>query len=395
MQGVDKLKLTSNRMKGFGKFNGARLKSARIYREMTIKELAEKLDVSKQSISQYENGLIDPKFEVLLKMISTLGFPKNYFYEEEKTEIKQGNTYFRASSKMSKKEEYMHREKAKLIGNIYNYLNGYIEFPSLNLPDIEESLSIEEKAYKLREYWGLGEEPIKDILYIMEKNGIIMSSMYTNSKVVDAFTQPLIIDGKKKYVVVLGNDKFSATRRQFSAAHELAHIILHEDFLEIDNMTREEVRQIEAEAHEFASAFLLPKIAFSKEVMLYPTNLDYYVELKKKWRTSISAMIVRANRLRIIPQSTYQFLIKKISKDGWRTKEPLDDILIMNQPTVLVRAVDILLDNNIITEEELIKELSETEISLNPEEVETLLGLDNGKLKPKKTESKIIEMPLR
>ncbi|WP_132995802.1 helix-turn-helix domain-containing protein [Sporanaerobacter acetigenes] len=377
------------------KFNGTRLKSARIYRGMTITELANYIGVTKQSISQFENNQISPQFDTLMKMIKILEFPREYFYEEDKIEVSLGNTYFRALSKMSKKEENMQKEKTKLLGKIFSFLNEYIEFPSLNLPEFDENLSVEDKALKLREYWGLGEEPILDMIYLLEKNGIIVSAMHTNSDNIDAFSQQQIINGEKRYVIVLGNDKYSATRRQFSAAHELGHIVLHDGFLEIDNMTKEEIRNMENEAHTFAAAFLLPRNAFANDIKLYPTNLEYYKQLKKKWRASISAMIVRANHLGILSYSSYQTLMKKMGKLGWRTEEPLDDTIIMNKPTVLRRAIDILLENDILDEREIIEELSLSGISLNRQEVEVLLGLEEGKLTPKKIESEVIEMPLR
>lgn len=376
-------------------FNGMRLQSARIYRGMTITELANALGITKQSVSQYENNLISPQFDVLMKIINVLRFPREYFYEEDEIEVTLGNTYFRALSKMSKKEESMQKEKTKLLGKLFTFLDEYIEFPSLNLPEFDDELSIEGKALKLREYWELEEEPITDIIYVLERNGIIISSMHTNSENIDAFSQKQIINGKKHYIIILGNDKFSATRRQFSAAHELGHLILHDGFLELENMTKEEIRNMENEAHVFAAAFLLPKNAFSNDIKLYPTNLDYYKQLKKKWKTSISAMIVRANHLDILSYSSYQVLMKKMSKLGWRTEEPLDDILVMSKPTVLRRAIDILIDNDILNEEEIVKELSLLKLSLDRAEIEILLGLKEGRLTPQKTESKVIEMPLR
>lgn len=376
-------------------FNGARLQSARKYRGMTITELADSIEVTKQSISQFENGQISPQFDTLMKILNVLKFPREYFYEEDGTEIKLGNTYFRALSKMSKKEESIQKEKTKIVGKLFNFLNEYIEFPGLNLPEFDEGLSIEEKALALREYWGLGEEPITDIIYLLEKNGIIVTSITTNSDNIDAFSQQQNINGQKRFIVVLGNDKFSATRRQFSAAHELAHIVLHDGFLELDNMTREEIRSMEDEAHAFAAAFLLPKNAFSNDIKLYPTNLDYYKQLKKKWRTSISAMLVRANHLEILSYSSYQAIIKKMGRLGWRTEEPLDDTLVMSKPTVLSRAIDIMLDNDILDEAGIVRELSASGLSLPSEEIEILLGLDEGKLEHKKIDLKIIEMPLR
>ncbi|MCZ9955579.1 ImmA/IrrE family metallo-endopeptidase [Brachyspira hyodysenteriae] len=55
----------------------------------------------------------------------------------------------------------------------------------------------------------------------------------------------------------------------------------------------------------------MPKDEFYKDVSLYPSNLNYYIELKKKWKVSISAMIYRARVLDIITQYQFQNLFKK------------------------------------------------------------------------------------
>ncbi|MHB8036004.1 DNA-binding protein [Clostridium botulinum] len=377
------------------KFNGKRLKSARKYRCKSMTDLAKDIGVSRQTISQYENGLIFPQFDILIKLINSLGFPREYFYESDDTNIELGNTYFRSSSRMTKKEENAQKEKTKIIGKIFLFLNEYIEFPKLNIPQFDEDMSIEDMTLKLREHWGLGKEPIKDMIYLLEKNGIIITSMNTNSENIDAFTQQQNINGEKHFLIVLGNDKDSATRRQFSLAHELGHIIMHDAFLELEDLTKEELRDMEKEAHAFAAAFLLPKENFVKDISIYPTNLNYYKELKKKWRTSISAMLVRANQVGIITNSSYQTLNKKINRLGWRKKEPLDDTLMMRNPTVLKRSVDIILDNDILNEDEIIKELSNRGLTLCREEIELLLGLDEGKLISKVNNDNVIQMALR
>ena len=377
------------------KFNGKRLKSARKYRCKSMTDLAKDIGVSRQTISQYENGLIFPQFDILIKLINSLGFPREYFYESDDTNIELGNTYFRSSSRMTKKEENAQKEKTKIIGKIFLFLNEYIEFPKLNIPQFDEDMSIEDMTLKLREHWGVGKEPIKDMIYLLEKNGIIITSMNTKSENIDAFTQQQNINGEKHFLIVLGNDKDSATRRQFSLAHELGHIIMHDAFLELEDLTKEELRDMEKEAHAFAAAFLLPKENFIKDISIYPTNLNYYKELKKKWRTSISAMLVRANQVGIITNSSYQTLNKKINRLGWRKKEPLDDTLMMRNPTVLKRSVDIILDNDILSEDEIIKELSNRGLTLCREEIELLLGLDEGKLISKVNNDNVIQMALK
>ncbi|MDU7007178.1 MAG: helix-turn-helix transcriptional regulator, partial [Enterococcus faecalis] len=46
-------------------FNGQRLKEARMYRGMTLEELKEKIGVSKQMISKYEQNISAPTPEIL------------------------------------------------------------------------------------------------------------------------------------------------------------------------------------------------------------------------------------------------------------------------------------------------------------------------------------------
>ena len=142
------------------------------------------------------------------------------------------------------------------------------------------------------------------------------------------------INGKEQFFVILGEDKESAVRRQFSAAHELGHILLHNESLDIEQISRQEFREMESEANEFASAFLLPAKSFMND-LIYPNNLDFYIELKKKWKVSISAMIIRAYKLKAITYNQYQYLMRQISQKGWRTKEPLDDVIQPSRPTIL------------------------------------------------------------
>ena len=72
-------------------FNGARLKSARVYRGKTISQLSEETGVSKQAISQFENNKTTPGFETLMKLTYSLEFPKDYFDEKDYVSKLVGN----------------------------------------------------------------------------------------------------------------------------------------------------------------------------------------------------------------------------------------------------------------------------------------------------------------
>ena len=57
------------------------------------------------------------------------------------------------------------------------------------------------------------------------------------------------------------------------------------------------MKKIEEEANRFAGAFLLPAIAYGNEIL--STRLDAFIELKRRWKVSLSAQIHRCGDLEI------------------------------------------------------------------------------------------------
>ncbi|WP_160112397.1 helix-turn-helix domain-containing protein [Salicibibacter kimchii] len=375
-------------------FNGNRLREARIYRGYSITDLANKLDISKQMFSKYENNKSAPSFEMLLKLIDILKFPKDYFYESG-LEVTTGNTYFKSLLSTTKRDRKMQNDRIKYLTVIRHLLEEYIDFPELDLPNlsIDDTDDIEDVTMKIRSHWNIMEEPIDNMVQLLEENGFVLTALKTDNKAIDAFGSNQDIKGSNYYVIVLGDDKRSFYRRQFTAAHELAHKVLHDPQLNTDDITKEEFKKIEEEANEFASAFLLPRDAFIKDVSMHPVNLNYYKHLKKKWKVSISAMIVRAHRLGVISTNQYSYLQRQISKRNWRTIEPFDDTKYLEEPVALRQAIELLLENGILDGEEFIRKLSkEYGLSLYREEVEMLLGLEEDYLKVEKNNGQVINM---
>ncbi|GED28772.1 transcriptional regulator [Brevibacillus agri] len=365
-------------------FNPKRLREARLVRGMTISDLAEKIGISKQAISQFELGEHSPKHETVLALINTLKFPKNFFYREFKEQY-VGNTFFRANATATKKSKEVQFQKTLLAGYIYEYLSEYIEFPELNVPDSSLCLnsewnnnSIEQLAEQVRKHWDLGDKPITNIVHLLERNGVIVFSVDTDSEKVDAFCQ----HRKGRPFIFLGNDKQSAFRRQFDGAHELGHILMHKEIDNQDVLSRIEFKEMENQANRFASALLLPAEAFAKTVT--STSLLHFVELKKYWNVSIAAMLYRCLDLKLIDESKYTSLVKQMSMKKMRTKEPLDDVFPLQEPVVLRKSILMLLENKIKNELQLIQE-----ISVPQEYIEMLCNLDQGTLNYKEPEPTI------
>ncbi|MCM0648437.1 XRE family transcriptional regulator [Clostridium swellfunianum] len=369
-------------MKSKTAFNGERLKAARIYRGLTVAELAEKLELQRQTVSMYENNkLNNPELTTIANMSRVLGFPKRFFLEADEVSVKNGSTYFRALLTTSKKYRSEQIQKVDFISKIFRYLNEYIEFPSTNLPQ-ENFDNPEDAAIALRKFWNLGDKPIDNIIYLVEQNGIIVTMFETNTDDIDAFSQLINIDKLEKYLIGCSKNKGTAARIHFDIAHELGHILLHEWSEDIETLNKDEFKEKENQAHAFASAFLLPKYAFIKDVGIYADNLAYYIELKKKWKVSISAMIRRSYNLGLIDSNAYQQLMRNMQKKGIKKNEPLDDTLHTAQPSLLRTSVQMLLEQKVLKPREFMNELSENyNLSLEPSEIEILLDLPKDTLK--------------
>ena len=96
-------------------FNGQRLKEARMYRGMTLEELKEKIGVSKQMISKYEQNISAPTPEILFSLLQALRFPKEFFYSSNKQNFAYGNSYFRSLLSTSKRINNINCRELKIL----------------------------------------------------------------------------------------------------------------------------------------------------------------------------------------------------------------------------------------------------------------------------------------
>lgn len=365
-------------------FNPKRLREARLVRGLSISNLADEIGVSKQAISQFELGEHTPKPETVMALINTLKFPKSFFYREFKEQY-VGNTFFRANATATKKSKEIQFNKSLLGGYIFEYVSEYIEFPDLNLPDTSHNInlewdndSIESLAKQVRAYWEIDDKPITNIVHLLERNGIMVFSVDTDSEKVDAFCQ----HRKGRPFIFLGNDKQSAFRRQFDGAHELGHVLMHKYIHNQDVLSRDEFKNMESQANRFASALLMPAEAFAKTIN--SVSLLHFVDLKKYWNVSIAAMLYRCLDLKLIDESKYTSLVKQMSMKKMRTKEPLDDVFPLQEPVVFRKSILMLLENKIKNELQLIQEMS-----VPQEYIEMLCNLDQGTLNYKELEPTI------
>lgn len=162
-------------------------------------------------------------------------------------------------------------------------------------------------------------------------------------------------------------------------AHELGHILMHIWGEDNEDISKEEFNAREKQANMFASALLLPKDTFSKSVSAYPTNIDYYIALKKKWKVSMQAMMYRTRQLEIISANQFQYMMRIMSKNGNRTHEPGDKPGEIGD-TIFQAALDMLFEGGYLTVKELLKEFCRYGIFLSQKDLENLMYLREGTL---------------
>lgn len=357
-------------------FNGARLKSARQYNGMTIGEVAEVLNVSNQSISQFENNKTEPRLENLFALSNLLGFPRDYFYEKDDVDVTIGNTYFRSLSSTTKKERNAQVERVRLLSQIYCAIQKHIAFPEFDL-ESKADLTPEELAAYVREKWQLGDKPIYNLIDIMERHGIIISNAFDGNSNIDAYSHVEFIEHKVVPIVILGYEK-NVFRQQFNAAHELGHI-LTDGYYELEELSKAEYRDMEKYMNHFAGALLIPKSMLDRDLQgNAKTDIRYYIELKKRYRVSAQALIVRASQIGAITNNQYQYLMKQISQNNFRLKEPYDDSFPLIFPRYLKQAMLMIKKDKGISGSEFMDILKNMRISLHTVMVENLLNLDRG-----------------
>lgn len=365
-------------------FNPERLREARIYRNKSLEEVGKDLGVSKQMISKYEQGLSIPEVEKIFYLVQSLKFPKDFFFTTNEFKSSTGNAYFRSLLSVSQREKDRQLMKVENISILRMFLENDIEFPKITLPDLSEIEDIEEKTKKLRLLWGLEDKPITNMVELLEEKGLVITDMSLSDDKIDAFSQRILLSNhngnlETYYVVVLGNNKKSFFRRQFDSAHELAHLLMHESVDSVDELTNDEYKKMEREADMFAGFFLLPSESFSKDIKQAPTNLEYYKDLKVKWKVSIASMVVRAKQLNIISDDEYLALYKALSQKRWRKEEPFDKLTPQIEPKAFREALDLIFEEDIYDSESFLQSFSRySGKPLNFDELEKLLGFEEG-----------------
>lgn len=324
-------------------FIPSRLIEARELKGLTRKALAELLEISPTTLSNYEMGRTVPTGNIE-ELSTALDVPSGFFYLRGREERVYGAPFFRnALSARTKKSHTSLKQFTNIAYDHIAWIGRDIEFPVFNLPqsekDIEDlsfnSTFIEKMASDTRKALGVGDGPILNLIALLENNGIVVIRNHSlDGHKYDGFNQ--IINNRPLIILSSKNKTHTYFRERYSLAHELGHIVLHSHLQEEEALNATKLKLIEKQANAFAGAFLLPRTGFIRDVGRI--TLQNLIPVKSRWRVSIAAMVMRMHTLDIIDDDRKTSLMKQISFQGWRTKEPLDTEYKPEQPTYLAKA---------------------------------------------------------
>jgi Zn-dependent peptidase ImmA (M78 family)/DNA-binding XRE family transcriptional regulator len=294
-------------------FCGKRLTVARIFNGYSQREVAQRIGVVHQFVNSLEAGRKEPTSAMTMALGDALGFEPDFFYGEPLDEFADSQCNFRRR----RTTPISVRARVLAYGTLLSQFFAFarqksISPPRDNVPVFQrgERSQIERAADKCRILWGLElNVPIRNLTRVMERAGVPVARFGNIAEKVDAFSRT----GNPTFIIL--NNK-TASRCRYDLAHECGHLVLHRNIPTGDPET-------EAEANHFAGALLLPKAAFIREFPRAPYGIwDSLLELKRRWRVSLAAIIRRAAELRLIGSDRYQRLYKELSARGWLRSEP-------------------------------------------------------------------------
>ena len=296
---------------------GVRLKLARKAAGLSLRGLAAALDemVSAQAIGKYERNEAMPGSGILIALANALHTSEDYLLGDPDPALE--NLEFSKNTFTSKRDEA--KVEAKVLAHLERYLaiEDILRLPSAHwdepqnvpYPVLKDPIEADRAADALRRHWGLGHEPIPNLVEFLEERGIKVFAIPLGGA--GGLAARADRPGHPPVPIIVVNSEDWGERQRFTMSHELGHIVLNVSA----NLNEERV------AHRFAGAFLMPAEALWLEIGKHRSAIAIgeLLALKKVFGASIQALTHRCKDLGIIGVATYRALFNEYDRLGWRS----------------------------------------------------------------------------
>jgi Zn-dependent peptidase ImmA (M78 family) len=276
--------------------------------------------VTAQAIGKYERAESTPSSGVLIALTKALNVSLTYLLDTQ--ELSLAGVEFRTKANTTGKD------RAHVETEVLEWIERYLQVETILDLDsakwhspvqkprkLKNITDAERLATEVRDAWRLGNDPIPNMTELLEEKGLKVLTIELPERV-SGFT--CLVQRPKDQPplpVIVVNNAFSLERRRLTLAHELAHRVMDTDSLDD--------RSEEKAANVFAGAFLMPAEHLLREVGKRRTSFGWQevIDLKRLYRVSGAAMLMRLRQLDVISESTLVYAWQTVAR-GWRTNEP-------------------------------------------------------------------------
>ncbi len=313
---------------------------------LSQKALAEKLKIPQSRISMIEMGLRPVPKALLAQLVEVLDYPEHFYYQEGPlygvgvTEVfhrKRRNVPKSTLARVYALMEIRLRHVTALLRS----LDVSCEIPQFDPEELtskaESKSRVADIARAVRAHLQLPRGPIDDLTQVLEEAGAIVIAFEFGTPLIDAVSRWL----PTLPPVFFDNQQSPKDRYRFSLAHELGHVVMH----------AQAGPDMEEQADWFASEFLLPE----REIRHDLRDLTLYklTALKRYWKVSMAAILMRAQDLGAITPNQARYLWMQMAKAGYRTREPVELDVTGEQPRLLRELIETHVDELDYTEDDL------------------------------------------
>ena len=294
-------------------FNPEMLVLARRSREMTQAHLAELSAVSPTTVSRYEAGTLSVTDDSLSRLATAVNYPVSFFCRKPTLVGAMGGAVFhRKQQSLPTKKLYRAHALAETRRLEITAMLNSLDINPSSLPEYPVELfedDPEKIARSVRVAMNIPPGPIFNLTETLERSGCVVVAHDFGTYQIDGFSQ------RSKYppCFLHLNSQLPPDRWRWTLAHELGHVVMH-----FEPMVP--LKEVEDQANIFAAELLAPASEIGPQ--LDGLTFQKLGGLKREWKISMQALITRALHLGTISQGQRRSMYIRLSKAGYRTREP-------------------------------------------------------------------------
>lgn len=313
---------------------GNMLRLARQLRGFQQTEAAVALGVANAELSRIETGLKDAPAELVEAAAKVFSLPAEFFDQTDPiygAPMSVHHAMWRKKSDVPAGE--LHRVVAELNLRVmhlrrlmepseFEPVRKLARFDSDSYGNDSETI-----ANMVRRFWQVPPGPIADLTALVEEAGVVVAHSDLGGSSISGvrFSVPGV-----PQLIVLNSDQ-PADRMRFTLAHELGHIVMH----------RFPTPNMEDEADQFASCFLVPTEDAKPYFLGQRVDLRLLAALKPEWKVSMASLVFAAKRVEAINEGHAQYLWKQFNVNKIKLREPPELDFDREQPQTLGELVSL------------------------------------------------------